>query len=83
MPEKLLTALYQLPSVVILQALLDACGGRGLLTSLKFVQIGGEAVLPTAIAALYTAAPNSRIFQIYGEHSCDHCTTDLHVMLAV
>ena len=66
-----------------LQALLDACGSRGLLTSLKFVQIGGEAVLPTAIAALYTVAPNTRIFQIYGELSRDHCTADVHAMLAV
>lgn len=84
MREKLLTALYRLPSVVTLQALLDACCGRGLLTSLKFVQIGGEAVLPTAIAALYTAAPSTRIFQIYGELSHHHCTADdVHVTLAV
>jgi hypothetical protein len=54
-----------------MQALLDACGGRSLLTSLKFAQIGGEAVLPAAIAALYTAAPNTVVNQIYGGLCCD------------
>ena len=50
----------------ICQPLLEACGGRPLLSSLRHVSVGGEAVRPAAVAAMLAAAPSAAIYNIYG-----------------
>ena len=50
----------------ICQPLLEACGGKPLLSSLRHVSIGGEAVRPAAVAAMLAAAPSAAIYNIYG-----------------
>ena len=50
----------------ICQPLLEACGGKSLLSSLRHVSIGGEAVRPTAVAAMLAAAPRATVYNIYG-----------------
>lgn len=66
-------ALIQQHSVVstsfvpsVCQPLLDACGGKPLLSSLRHVSVGGEAVRPAAVAAMLAAAPSADIYNIYG-----------------
>jgi non-ribosomal peptide synthetase component F len=70
-------ALIQQHSVVstsfvpsICQPLLEACGGKPLLSSLRHVSIGGEAVRPAAVAAMLTAAPHTALYNIYGAWRC-------------
>ena len=66
-------ALIQQHSVVstsfvpsICQPLLEACGSKPLLSSLRHVSVGGEAVRPAAVAAMLAAAPSAAIYNIYG-----------------
>jgi non-ribosomal peptide synthetase component F len=66
-------ALIQQHSVVstsfvpsICQPLLEACGGKPLLSSLRHVSVGGEAVRPAAVSAMLAAAPSAAIYNIYG-----------------
>jgi non-ribosomal peptide synthetase component F len=53
----------------ICQPLLEACGGKPLLSSLRHVSVGGEAVRPTAVAAMLAAAPRAAVYNIYGAQS--------------
>ena len=48
------------------QALLEACGGQGRLSSLVHLNYGGEAVRPAAVAAMRIAAPNAELRDAYG-----------------
>jgi non-ribosomal peptide synthetase component E (peptide arylation enzyme) len=48
------------------QALLDACGGKGKLSSLVHLNYGGEAVRPAAVAAMRIAAPHAQLHDAYG-----------------
>jgi acyl-CoA synthetase (AMP-forming)/AMP-acid ligase II len=50
----------------ICQPLLEACRGRPLLSSLRHVSVGGEAVRPAAVAAMLAAAPSVALYNIYG-----------------
>ena len=68
------SALIQQHSVVstsfvpsVCQPLLEACGGKPLLSSIRHVSVGGEAVRPAAVAAMLAAAPSAAIYNIYGE----------------
>jgi non-ribosomal peptide synthetase component F len=77
-------ALIQQHSVVstsfvpsICQPLLEACGGKPLLSSLRHVSIGGEAVRPAAVAAMLAAAPHVALYNIYGAQTI-HDILDLN-----
>ncbi len=57
------------------QPLLEACGGRSLLTSLLHVNVGGEAVQPAAVAAMTMAAPKVQLYDVYGPTEASVVTT--------
>ena len=50
----------------ICQPLLEVCGGRLLLSSLRHMSIGSEAVRSAVMAAMLAAAPRAAIYNIYG-----------------
>jgi acyl-CoA synthetase (AMP-forming)/AMP-acid ligase II len=48
------------------QVLADICRESGVLSSLRHVNCGGEAVTPAAVAAMCAVAPNAEIHDTYG-----------------
>ena len=51
---------------VIVQALLDTCDGPLPLTSLCYVNLGGEVIYPTTLVQARTLAPNAQLGNVYG-----------------
>ena len=58
-----------------MQALLEVCRQRGMLTSLRHVNYGGEAVRPAAVAAMRQAAPHAELHDAYGPTEASVITT--------
>ncbi len=58
-----------------MQALLEVCRQRGMLSSLRHVNYGGEAVRPAAVAAMRQVAPNAELHDAYGPTEASVITT--------